>query len=715
MKFKMKFPMKFPSFDSKFSCSPMSRRLYFATLAGSLQFLGSGLRRIVIRSFPDLLWLAAGAALVPVALAQTNETLTLKEAAQTAVLNNPETLLRFHNAKAADGERSAAQGGLYPRLDVTAGARRERRNVVTSQETSSGPSSSISLSQLLYDGFATVNDVKRLDYTRKVRIYEFLDASESIALDASRAYLDVLRYRELVGLAEENYVQHRSVFTQTESRVNARVARGVDLEQISGRLALAEANLLTETSNLHDTSARFQRIIGRLPPAEMPTPALLDKDVPADAIMAIRESQLRNSTVLAAIENVRSASAALDSRRGALGPRIDFRLRRDRNGSTASSLGSSDSNVAEVVLNWNLFSGGADQARLRQLADQLNSAKDLRDKACRDTRQTLLIAYNDTRKLKEQIGYLDRHKVSIERARNAYRQQFDIGQRTLLDLLDTENELFQARRAAANAEHDLSLAYVRTHAGLGTLIPVLELSRKDIGALPERIDFDEAADLSLQCPQDPIVLYTVDKKALDKSANELLQRRRVSGIGPVLGEAGGALPGGNLLPPRPAGLPPADTASKSSTSSLASSASSPGAATKSATAGAGAPLPAKSEAAAASRDIQRALERWRMAWVQRDIDAYLGSYAAGDAPTGSADRKGWEVGRRAALSRAAGLEIEITDLETSQTDPDHARTRFKQNYRSAINQDSVRKTLEWIRVGGSWKIARERSERLNPP
>ena len=90
--------MKFQSFDSKFSCSPMMRLLYFAALADSLQFLGFGLQRIVIRSFPDLLWLAAGAALVPVALAQTNETLTLKEAAQTAVLNNPEALLRFHNA-----------------------------------------------------------------------------------------------------------------------------------------------------------------------------------------------------------------------------------------------------------------------------------------------------------------------------------------------------------------------------------------------------------------------------------------------------------------------------------------------------------------------------------------------------------------------------------------------------------------------------------------
>ena len=104
-----------------------------------------------------------------------------------------------------------------------------------------------------------------------------------------------------------------------------------------------------------------------------------------------------------------------------------------------------------------------------------------------------------------------------------------------------------------------------------------------------------------------------------------------------------------------------------------------------------------------------------MAWMQRDLDAYLASYAPGDAPTGSADRKSWEAGRRTAVSRAAGLVIEISDLETTQSDPDRARTRFKLDYRSANYQDSVIKTLEWIRIGANWKIAVERSQRLTTP
>ena len=140
----------------------------------------------------------------------------------------------------------------------------------------------------MYDGFATRNDVKRLDHARLVRLFEFFDTSESVALEVVKAYYDVLRYRQLLRLAEDNFVQHRSVFDQTERRVKAKVARAVDLEQISARLAMAEANLLTETSNLHDTTARFQRIVGLMPTRDMPVPAPLLRDIPEDASGAVR-------------------------------------------------------------------------------------------------------------------------------------------------------------------------------------------------------------------------------------------------------------------------------------------------------------------------------------------------------------------------------------------------------------------------------------------
>jgi adhesin transport system outer membrane protein len=173
------------------------------------------------------------------ARAQAEMPLTLKEAAQKAVLSNPEVMARWHTLKAADGERDVGAGALLPRVDLLAGQGAERRNDPTVRSRYDRTSSSLTISQLLYDGFATRNDVKRLDHARLVRLFEFFDTSESVALEAVRAYYDVLRYRTLVSLAEDNFVQHRTVFDQTERRVKAKVARGVDLEQVAARLALA--------------------------------------------------------------------------------------------------------------------------------------------------------------------------------------------------------------------------------------------------------------------------------------------------------------------------------------------------------------------------------------------------------------------------------------------------------------------------------------------
>lgn len=681
----------------------------------------------------------------------TGKPLTLKEAAQNAVLNNPEVLARWHTIQAADGERDVGAGALLPKVDLAAGTGAERRSAAaTIGNRFDRNSSSLTITQLLYDGFATRNDVKRLDHARLVRLFEFFDTSESVALEAVKAYYDVLRYRDLLRLAEDNFVQHRSVFDQTERRVKAKVARAVDLEQISARLALAEANLLTETSNLHDTTARFQRIVGLMPTQDMPLPAPLIRDIPEDASGAIRSAQQRNGALRASIENVRASNAALASRSGAYQPRFDLRLRREQGANLNGVTGNTDATVAEVVMTWNLFNGFSDRARERQFAEQLNVAKDLRDKTCRDIRQTLLIAYNDARKLKEQLGYLDQNKVSVEKARNAYRQQFDIGQRTLLDLLDTENELFQARRAVANAEQDLNIAYARTQAGLGTLLSALELSRIETGGFPGLDQWNDGEDASQHCPAEPVSVYVVDKDALIQRAADQLKETalfnaRERAVQEVFAPTATPLPpaGGRPAPvPAPAApvvaplpapaAPPAEsgrselrrtleqqTALANARERAAQQASASAPAVRPAVqptptaapkpAPAAAPVPAAVPEAGGNSEISNALEGWRAAWSRRDVDAYLGFYAPGFVPSNDGDRDAWKEKRKAVLGRAVDISVEVSELSVATPDATHATATFRQTYRSASYRDVVTKTLQWVRVGDRWLIVRESS------
>jgi len=84
----------------------------------------------------------------------------------------------------------------------------------------------LTLNQMIYDGFATREEVARLAYAKLVRYYEVLDASESTALEAARAYLDVLRYRELSLLAQDNLAQHEQVFSRSNNAFRPAWAAG---------------------------------------------------------------------------------------------------------------------------------------------------------------------------------------------------------------------------------------------------------------------------------------------------------------------------------------------------------------------------------------------------------------------------------------------------------------------------------------------------------
>ena len=250
-----------------------------------------------------------------------------------------------------------------------------------------------------------------------------------MALEAARAYYDVQRFRELVVIAESNYIQHKQTFDQIEQRFKSGVGRGVDMEQAAARLALADSNLVNETSNLHDVTVRFQRIIGEPPAPQLQAAPFPIAGFPANREEAVKLALLRQAGIIAATENVRAVQAQLDVRRSTFQPKLEARVRDATGRNLDGSLGGQSNNVAELVLSWNLFNGGSDMARVRQFANALNNAKDLRDKSCRDVRQTLSIAYNDAGKLVEQIKYLTLQVQATEKARDAYRKQFDIGQR----------------------------------------------------------------------------------------------------------------------------------------------------------------------------------------------------------------------------------------------------------------------------------------------
>lgn len=441
---------------------------------------------------------------------------SVKDAALKAIESNPDVQASWHEFKASALDVRVARAGYLPSVDVSASAGEASRDY-DGRGTYSTAQGQVTLTQMLFDGFRTSGEVKRMDGIRLVRYYELLDTVETTALEAVRAYEDVKTNRELVELARNNYAKHRDVYAQIEERVSTGVGRRVDLEQVAGRLALAESNLLTEASNLHDVTARYLRVVGQLPASELSPSQLSNQQLPPSIREALVLAYQGNPGFHAAIKNISAAQAAVSVERSGYYPKAELRARgvTNRNQSGFDNRTDpdpwGDENAVELAITYNLYSGGANRAAVRRSLEQVNQAKDLRDQACVDLRQTTQIAYNDSQRLQERLISLQQHRLSSDKVRSAYAEQFNIGQRTLLDLLDAENEYFQASRALVTAQGELETAHARSLAAMGSLLPALGIVRDGLGILHDVKVEDSLQVSAAACPDDaPVALGRAD-------------------------------------------------------------------------------------------------------------------------------------------------------------------------------------------------------------
>ena len=450
--------------------------------------------------------LAISSALICIpAFAQT----PLQTAIKDAIERNPEVQASWYQFLASKQEREGATGGYRPTVDLQA-RYGQQWDDYNANDTYDGADAQVSLRQMLYDGFETRSEVERFTDLQLVRFHELLDTAEQTAFEAYRAYTDVIRRRELRDLAQENLERHQEVFQQIVDGVNAGVVRTADLEQVSGRLALAESNLVTEQSNLHDVTARFLRIVGSLPEQNIepyrptPTPAL---DTLNSTLVRAYEN---NPGFHAAIRNIHAAESAVDTSKAAMRPRLD--LTASYGTQTFDDFGRDNGQADARVgleLSYNLYRGGSDSAAIQEAYERTNRAKSLRDKECVDLRQEAQIAFNDIHAIDRRLPSLNQHRLSSERVVVAYRDQFEIGERTLLDVLDAENEAFQAKSAYVNALRDRDIAIAQALTATGDWLNAVDVIRDGLPTLNDLGASKLPIDGATACPSmTPAVIDT---------------------------------------------------------------------------------------------------------------------------------------------------------------------------------------------------------------
>lgn len=393
---------------------------------------------------------------------------------------NPELQVRLSAFQASTYDQREAFGGYLPSLDVSAAGGMGDRDY-DGRGSYNRNYAEVSLTQMLFDGFRVRNAVARAEHSSRARYYELLDEAETKALEAGEVYLSVLRHRELVTLAQENVANHQRVQRHVSERADRGVSNRADLQQIDGRLSLARSNLMTEIANLQSVTARFQRLVGRFPAEQLSTYEVEEQAVPKELRQVLEAVYANNPALFAAFEEIQASEASYGEAKAGRYPTIELGARHGtyKNNNSFDKRTNPHSygedTVIELRARYNLYRGGSDRAAERAADRRISQAESLRDKACVDLRQTATIAHGDVRNLQVKLDSLSAHREKASGVLGAYREQFDIGRRSLLDVLDSENEFFQAERAYINGSYDLEINRLQTLHSMGRLLDTLNV------------------------------------------------------------------------------------------------------------------------------------------------------------------------------------------------------------------------------------------------
>lgn len=420
-------------------------------------------------------------------------TLARAEGLQSVVLralaNSPELgAIRF-NRRAIDHELTAARGMKLPTVDLKADHGRHRDYNRTALDITSGNEPhghrnvSIVGAQRIFDGFEARHEEARQRNRVESARWRVTDTANSIALRTVQAYLEVQRADAVLGAARNNLAEHRKLLTRVSSRVAGGRGTGSDESEARGRAANAQAVFAEAEARVRDAHALYRAVVGDAPGALGPV-ALPAKAMPHSIDAAVAEARAAAPSIMATRFDTTAAEAAVGSAHARFAPRLNLEVSSDHTWGNREAGDRTIDTRAMLVVRWNLFNGGIDKARVWEAKARALEAAEISTNTERIIERETRVSWSAILAANDRVPALKRQVEQIRLTRTAYNQQFDGGQRRLLDLLNIQGESFIAEASLRTEEFSRVFNSYRILAAMGRLVPSLGLDLPPEAAMP---------------------------------------------------------------------------------------------------------------------------------------------------------------------------------------------------------------------------------------
>jgi adhesin transport system outer membrane protein len=454
-------------------------------------------------------------------MASTLFGLSLKKSVIDTLNNNPIVKERLRNYRATREDLNIAESDYYPKLDFSASAGYSSAGKLydhvrdvdyTDYETA------LTLTQNLFNGFGTMYKV---DY-EKIRVlaaaYHYVEKSNDIAFRMVSAYIDVLKTEELLEVAKENVDIVLTIYNKVEDLYKSGLTTESEVKKIRSALSLAHSSLVVAQNNLIDKKFGIKRILGRVPDIKsMKTPDLSTSVLPSSLEKAASYAIRHNPSLLVSKYNIKSAQALLKYKKKNFYPKIDLEISQRYNDSHEDTNGfdqPDDRFRARIKFSYNLFNGGADSADLQKSVSKINQEVEIQRDLKRQVIEGMELSWSAYEMLSKQLKDLREYRKYSKETLKLYEQEYDLGRRTLLDLLSAQNDLITSRKQIITAKYDYIFAKYRILDAMGTMVSTI-LGSDSILTKPVNLYTNKKADTKVD--NLPVKLDVDDDKITDKS------------------------------------------------------------------------------------------------------------------------------------------------------------------------------------------------------
>lgn len=397
---------------------------------------------------------------------------TLQDAVHYMLQTNPDVKSIAYNRLARGEEVKQARAGYLPSLDISYGAGIADQNNPF-DDTSYPQSTVLSLRQNVFRGFADQYEVERQTARVNSSAYLLQGRSENIALVTSRVYLNYLRQLELLELAKENLTIHQRIHDQIKLRSESGIDRKADLDQVMGRLSLAESSLVIAEANVADAQTDYQFVVGRLP-EHLVKPQPVDAFIPA-LLEEAQQLAVKNYPILKSAQaDVQAREAQYVVAKSNYYPKLDIVV--DQKWEEDVDIpGYEEELRATAVARFNIFNGFSDKARIAETCYLIKEAREIQKNTERQIIESIRLSWMAHQASQNSIVYLQNYVKSTGATAEAFSKQWNIGRRSMFDVLDIEAELVNAKIDLVNAQYDKLYAQYRILNGMGQLVHTMGL------------------------------------------------------------------------------------------------------------------------------------------------------------------------------------------------------------------------------------------------